>query len=100
MGIKKKTSAKTAASLPVGIGLGVLVSFIVTLIGAGAVTHLVATEAMEENSIGIHDNPFPCMPSVFHSKGCESAFDSKIHPWNRIWSFSKCDSDNSLTGAS
>jgi len=52
MGIKKKTSAKTAASLPVGIGLGVLVSFIVTLIGAGAVTHLVATEAMEENSIG------------------------------------------------
>jgi putative membrane protein (TIGR04086 family) len=51
MGIKK-SSAKTAVALPVGIGLGVLVSLIVTLIGATAITQLVTTEKISENNIG------------------------------------------------
>lgn len=51
MGIKK-SSAKTAVALPVGIGLGVLVSLIMTLIGAAGITQLVTMEKMNENSIG------------------------------------------------
>lgn len=48
----RKTSAKTAAALPVGIGLGVLISIVITLIGAAGITQLVTAEKMEENSIG------------------------------------------------
>lgn len=51
MGIKK-TSAKTAAALPAGIGIGVLISFAITLIGAVGITQLVTSEKMEENSMG------------------------------------------------
>ena len=48
----KKISVKTATALPVGIGLGVLASFVITLLGAAGITQLVATEKMEENSMG------------------------------------------------
>ena len=48
----KKSSAKTAVTLPVGIGLGVLLSLVMTLIGAAGITQLVMMEKMDENSIG------------------------------------------------
>lgn len=48
----KKTSAKKAAALPAGIGLGVLISFIITLIGAAIITQLITMEKMNETSVG------------------------------------------------
>lgn len=48
----KKISAKNANGLPAGIGLGLLASFVITLLGAVGITQLVVTEEMEENSMG------------------------------------------------
>ena len=41
----------TAAGVPAGLGLGLLISGIITLAGAAAVSHLIATEKMGEGTI-------------------------------------------------
>lgn len=41
-----------AAGIPAGLGLGMLISGIITLAGAAAVSHLIATEKMGEGTIG------------------------------------------------
>lgn len=48
----KKGSVKTI-SLPVGIAIGVLVCFVVTLAGCAVVSWLIAGEHMAEDSVGI-----------------------------------------------
>ena len=48
----KKVTAKTASNLLAGIGLGVVISILITLIGAAGITQLVTTEKMTENNMG------------------------------------------------
>ena len=52
MGIKKMTSANNPSNLPVGIGLGVLTSILITLLCAAGITHLITSEKMADSSMG------------------------------------------------
>lgn len=42
----------TAVSIPVGIGIGLVVSVIITLLGAAAVAYMIESEVIGESSIG------------------------------------------------
>ena len=52
MKIKRKMNSKEL-SLPMGIGLGLLICAIMTIAGTAAISHLTLTERIGEQSIGI-----------------------------------------------
>lgn len=51
MAVKMKLNEKSL-SMPAGIGLGVLLSFVIVLIGAGVLAYFISNESIGEDSIG------------------------------------------------
>ena len=49
---KKRIVNKKEASLPAGIGIGLAVSIVITLLAAGVLAYLISNETLQESAIG------------------------------------------------
>lgn len=49
----KRNVTGTASSLPFGVGLGLLISIVTTLVGAAILGYLIVEERISENAIGV-----------------------------------------------
>lgn len=63
--MKKAKARNTASSLPVGVGIGLLVSLILTVLGAALTAYLVDKEIMAQSNVG-----YGCVISLLVSACC------------------------------